>query len=85
MTSRWEHEKDQLLDPNRIPVKARTHAICPACWMKEKGDVEPRRSSLRITVKCCFCGGHTEEGIYIARDHKATPCQGRGGIHENHA
>ncbi len=51
-----------------------THAICIECWDMKHPMRRPTRVVEPDPVKCCFCGSHTDAGIWTRADPATTPC-----------
>jgi hypothetical protein len=63
------------------------HSICEECWNQDNPGREPFRirsvSGRELVPRpCCACGKNHGSGIWIRRDPRAMPCQGKGIVHE---
>lgn len=57
-----------------------THAICVACWDKERPERKPVVAFNNPPETCCWCGAETGAGIYVRHDPKALRCQGKDAL-----
>jgi hypothetical protein len=50
-----------------------TQAICERCWGIAHPGMEPTRLIDPEFETCCFCGAHTDDGIYVRIDPRSVP------------
>jgi len=52
-----------------------TQPSCDDCWYLRNPGRDPQRINepYRALDVCCYCGNHTESGIYVRTDPSAVP------------